>query len=1341
MHPHDPASIARRFLLIALALAGLPVILGTGGGTDATASVQPASEGATLEPPTRTLTHPPYVAQSSPGLVPIDVNLPSLSTGSPTGTLAVRVYTPHAGSARYPQGAPVLIWVPGGYEVKDLTHGLPTSADDMIIVTFVFPGGTCPRTGRQSDGTYDYRGYDSIAALRDVTLFAAGDLTDAQGRTIDDLLPVTVLHDNIGMEGVSNGGNIIVAAAALHGADLAGHLKYLIQWETPVSSQAATRDFGRVLMLPSPVQGEYVNPRYGGYAPLALPSDYTDLTYRSSEPYYPIFHDGNGDGEYTTVEQPVTHQQTPDLNLDGVLTLTEDFPLGTYPHPNGILTVTSRAVSQALADRHVFSPTWPSSVATPAQAAAYWDIREAVRLYGDALTALPDLEGMVLCSQRDHVQSLPDKPHIRQAFDGWDGNGAWVQLNPSPAYLVETDPTLASRDDLPHRVPNRPPSNWAATDTYCFPPGVAPSIYQLAAARQMADRAQSVRLPTPAGANAITWIDSEGDRIAVRVEVPEEARYPEGGPVVIEASTWFVPGSDFHRVNDTTTIGAVTVSYLWPERSDTASGARSEGTYDYGGPRSLEVLRDVIRFGSGALPDTDGRTIQDLVATRVLTDNVGLFASSHAGVVATNVLALHGSEIPGVDYLVGRENPTRDEMYACELGHFEAPHTPVHNPFFDEGAYSPITVTVAYTSATWYVDPTPDGSDRPMLAAAPGYPSPYILGQKGPRLWDNKRYYSRDLTRAVWESGVFTAATWPLDVATITETLAAWPDRITVHNYPHLAAELPDLKVMLVFASSDHVQAPTNKPHIHQAWDGFKHRAGLWVRMNPDLAYVQAISPTYQVGFPDNPANADPGSWSDIESWGFSAAPGAREDVWRASVAEMADRVRAGAWSAAHDNLDEVLAAYPPCRAYLPMIQKPTTAIGTVDVDTPAAYDGYTLIAPLQSTETYLIDNQGAIVNAWTSDHKPGNVAYLLDGGDLLRAAMVEEPSPFTAGGAGGRVERYNWVGNLLWSYNLSTSLHRSHHDVELLPNGNLLIIAWEAKTPAEAVEAGCRPSLAQSGLWPDQIIEINPAHQVVWSWRVWDHLIQDHDPTKDYYGIVANHAEKINLNYRTGQGPDWNHVNGIDYHPGFDQILLSVRQFSEIWVIDHGTTITEARGSAGDLLYRWGNPAAHGAAGPQTLFGQHDAQWIAPGLDGAGDVLLFNNGVGRTPPVSNVDQLALPVDEHGVYASGPSTVTWSHDLPIDLSSSKISGAQRLPNANTLICSGDPGVLQEVSLAGTVVWQFTLTPVPEDPQNPLPASARNDIFRAYRYPPSMAPLIGSPSTRTAARPVRLSTPE
>jgi hypothetical protein len=419
----------------------------------------------------------------------VEVNLPWGTP--PQGKLAVRVQAPHAGAERYPAGAPVVIWLAGGEECRDFKHDLPAQADDLIIITFLFPGCTDVATGRTSSGTYDWRGQESIRALRNVILYAAGELPDIQGRTIDQVVPVPVLHDNIGLIGSSNGGNIIVAAPALHGADLRGHLRYVIQWETPVSSQIATRDLGRGWMKPYGAQGDYFNSRYQGYGPLILAVSYSDLAYNPDEPYYPVFHDGNHNGQYDTdPDETGAPSNPPDPDLDNslALELDEDFPLDGYTGENGIQRVYSRPVTQALANNAIF-PQWPDNVATPAEANAYWNIRESVRLYNDAHSRMPRLEAMVLASVRDHVQSLPDKQHIRQAFEGWDDAGAWVQINPSPAYVLQAAPSV-DPGSLPDNAPNTPPADWSNVTAYCIAEAVPDPAYQLAAIWQMADRAQ-----------------------------------------------------------------------------------------------------------------------------------------------------------------------------------------------------------------------------------------------------------------------------------------------------------------------------------------------------------------------------------------------------------------------------------------------------------------------------------------------------------------------------------------------------------------------------------------------------------------------------------------------------------------------------------------------------------------------------------------------------------------------------------------------------------------------------------------------------------------------------------
>ena len=151
-------------------------------------------------------------------------------------------------------------------------------------------------------------------------------------------------------------------------------------------------------------------------------------------------------------------------------------------------------------------------------------------------------------------------------------------------------------------------------------------------------------------------------------------------------------------------------------------------------------------------------------------------------------------------------------------------------------------------------------------------------------------------------------------------------------------------------------------------------------------------------------------------------------------------------------------------------------------------------------------------------------------------------------------------------------------------------------------------------------VYEINSQGSIIWEWDIWDHLIQDFDSNKENFGIIANHPELVDINFifNNMTDLDWLHGGAIDYNAELDQILLSPRFTSEIWVIDHSTSTVEAPGhnggnanKGGDLLYRWRNSAVFktGTANDQKLFGSHNAQWIAPGLPGAGNIIVFNNG------------------------------------------------------------------------------------------------------------------------------------
>ena len=393
--------------------------------------------------------------------------------------------------------------------------------------------------------------------------------------------------------------------------------------------------------------------------------------------------------------------------------------------------------------------------------------------------------------------------------------------------------------------------------------------------------------------------------------------------------------------------------------------------------------------------------------------------------------------------------------------------------------------------------------------------------------------------------------------------------------------------------------------------------------------------------------------------------------------------------------------------------------------------NGYTLFTPMMSTKTFLINNSGGVVHIWNSTYKPALSVYLLENGDLLRTAFSKYSPRFWGGGIGGGVELFDWNGSRRWYFEYTTDQHCLHHDVKMLPNGNILMIAWEYKSKDEAIAKGRNPNTIPPGeLWLDHLIEVQPSNgsggTIVWEWHLWNHLIQDFDPTKENYGVVQNHPELVDINYGGRIIPDWTHINSVDYNPDYDQILLSVLSFDEIWVIDHSTTTEEAAGHSGgrygkggDLLYRWGNPQTYrlGNDTDQKLFNQHDAVWIAPGLPGAGNILVFNNGMDRPDgQYSSVEEIVPPVEENGSYyrlagsAFGPAKSVWEYiaDPPADFFAINLGGAQRLPNGNTLICNGPQGVLFEITPEKEIVWQY---------DNQVPTPLESHVFKVIRYSP------------------------
>jgi len=444
--------------------------------------------------------------------------------------------------------------------------------------------------------------------------------------------------------------------------------------------------------------------------------------------------------------------------------------------------------------------------------------------------------------------------------------------------------------------------------------------------------------------------------------------------------------------------------------------------------------------------------------------------------------------------------------------------------------------------------------------------------------------------------------------------------------------------------------------------------------------------------------------------------------------------------------------------------------------DAARAYNGYTLFGAKGGT--YLIDMEGCLVRSWS---KVRTNPRFLENGNILDSS-TDDPS------RGSGFVEVDWDDNVVWRYTETRSDYAPHHDFIRIFNKKLgsyttLYIANKSITHEQAIAAGCDPSRNYKDAQMDAIVEVDMDGDIVWEWWFFDHVVQDIDPTRNNYvgegKTIADYPGRININL-PGRPlkRDWLHCNSLDYHPELGHIVTNSVQ-GEFYVIDHDGTfvagdpqasISLAASEAGDFLYRFGDPARYEQGDPPSILedwtkctsghkqigGAHDVQWIDAGLSGAGHFLIFNNGqyLFERTNQSYVFEINGFLDVNGRdiggYVNPPDAgytkVEFHHDThkPDKLMSNQIvweyhsksnqgffshigSGAQRLPNGNTLICSDTEGHFFEVTSEGELVWEYinpmtreygAVTVMPDS----LPMT--NSVFRSYRYGADHPALVG-----------------
>lgn len=385
---------------------------------------------------------------------------------------------------------------------------------------------------------------------------------------------------------------------------------------------------------------------------------------------------------------------------------------------------------------------------------------------------------------------------------------------------------------------------------------------------------------------------------------------------------------------------------------------------------------------------------------------------------------------------------------------------------------------------------------------------------------------------------------------------------------------------------------------------------------------------------------------------------------------------------------------------------------GVAHYDKEKAFAGYTIFVPIPGRagtkrnevqgEVQLLDMKGNRVHTWKMPY-PAHQARLFPDGNIVVSMRCGDPIPdrpglgkYHMGGVTGRFMELDWDGNILFEH---FDPHM-HHDFRKLPNGNYIYINWEVVPTdlAKKVRGGQKGTEHKDGtMFGDYFREIDSEGKTVWEW----HGIEHFDPDVDIIGAIHPREE-------------WTHINDVDVMPN-GNVVSSSRHLDSAFIIDR---------NSGDIFWRWGNVAYLDKETGQvehrdirdmkTMGGPHDAHIIADGLPGAGNMLIYDNAMYRY--FSRAVEVGIETGD----------IVWESEQPFGLEgyvkgrvhfTPFISGADRLPNGNTLICCGGQGVLFEVTREKEIVWHWVR------PEPNLQSAVEWGIFRAYRYAPDYCPQL------------------
>ena len=384
----------------------------------------------------------------------------------------------------------------------------------------------------------------------------------------------------------------------------------------------------------------------------------------------------------------------------------------------------------------------------------------------------------------------------------------------------------------------------------------------------------------------------------------------------------------------------------------------------------------------------------------------------------------------------------------------------------------------------------------------------------------------------------------------------------------------------------------------------------------------------------------------------------------------------------------------------------------------PGVQPGYVIFGAPDGN-AYAIGVKGKVARKWPSPLPDTKLSYTrpLANGNLLAQVQPAKSGPGAVPGSAESVIEMDQDGRVVWQY--ADKERHLHHDMERMANGHTMLVCSKDLN---------LPAISKQTLTDDCLIEVDAAGKIVWEWQTADHFDEFDFPSEVKAEIFNSYGLRPLPAGAAGPAKrfDWAHMNGASpipesaghadprFKPG--NFIVSYRYLNTLAVVDRDTK---------KIVWRSVN----------LTIGQHNPHFIPGGVPGTGHVLVFDNGLvdadtnprhvssrpnSRVLEINPVD-MSIAWEYNAEKSNRPLWTFFSH---------YISGAQRQPNGNTLICEGANGRIFEVTPPGEIVWEY-VNPF----SNATGKIPNGTLFRAAKVPESWlksaqraaASLVGSPA--------------